>query len=400
MRRTVFTSFTILSLLVISCMSGLVFITQTAKAMVYLGPEPVFIRADGSIYPLTAPIRRDGNTYTLTDDIINGSIVIGRANIVLDGNGHVLQGDSLYEGLIVRYSDNVTIKNLNIKGFGKCIFLNGDRGEFHDVTIASNNITDGTYGIEVGSAFANTVIFGNNITNNNIGITLQSYNNVVFENNIADNERGICFGEPGCNGWVFHNNFLNNTFPFNGEPEWFNNDFDADYPSGGNYWSDYNGTDSFGGPFQNETGRDGIGDTGYMFAWGSSDNYPLMGKFSDFTATPELHVQTVCNSTISSFQFNGTAIRFNVIGESGTDGFCRICVPTALISAYRVFVNGTEVSSSLLPCSNSTHSYLYFNYTHSTQEVIIIPEFPSFLILLLFMTPTLSTLKVCRRKRR
>lgn len=398
MRRTVFASFTILSLLVISCMSGLVFITQTAKAMVYLGPEPVFIRADGSIYPLTAPIRRDGNTYTFTDDIINGSIVIGRANIVLDGNGHVLQGDPLYYGLIVRYTNNVTIKNLNIKGFGTCLHLEGGEGE-RDVTIASNNITDGGFGIV--SSFVNTVIFGNNITNNKYtGIFLYGYNNLVFENNIADNEAGIYFGDAGCNSWVFHNNFLNNTSHCHGCPEWFNNDFDADYPSGGNYWSDYNGTDSFGGPFQNETGRDGIGDTGYMFAWGSSDNYPLMGKFSDFTATPELHVQTVCNSTISSFQFNGTAIRFNVIGESGTDGFCRICVPTALISAYRVFVNGTEVSSSLLPCSNSTHSYLYFNYTHSTQEVIIIPEFPSFLILLLFMTPTLSTLKVCRRKRR
>jgi hypothetical protein len=105
------------------------------------------------------------------------------------------------------------------------------------------------------------------------------------------------------------------------------------------------------------------------------------------------------NSTLSDFQFNGTAICFNVIGENGTIGFCRICIPTALMNAtYKVFVNATEVSCNLLPCSNSTHSYLYFNYTHSTQEVIIIPEFPSFLIMPLFMIATLLAVIIYRKK--
>jgi hypothetical protein len=68
-------------------------------------------------------------------------------------------------------------------------------------------------------------------------------------------------------------------------------------------------------------------------------------------------------------------------------------------NAYRVFINGTEIAYTLLPCSNSTHSYIYFNYSHSTQEVIIIPEFPSFLILPMFMTATLLAVIVFRRKR-
>jgi len=63
-----------------------------------------------------------------------------------------------------------------------------------------------------------------------------------------------------------------------------------------------------------------------------------------------------------------------------------------------VFVNGTEVSYNLLSCSNRTYSYLYFNYRHSTQEVIIIPEFPSFLIMPLFMIATLLAVIVQNRK--
>ena len=147
---------------------------------------------------------------------------------------------------------------------------------------------------------------------------------------------------------------------------------------------------------------DGIGDSSYEIDSMNTDHYPLMGMFSDFPATLEeetYHVTTACNSTISAFQFNGTAIIFNVSGEDGTIGFCRILIPTALMNAtYKVFVNGTEVSYTLLPFSNSTYSYLYFTYNHSTQEVIIIPEFPSLLILPLFMMATLLIVIFYRRQ--
>jgi len=62
------------------------------------------------------------------------------------------------------------------------------------------------------------------------------------------------------------------------------NTWDDGYPSGGNYWSDYNGTDYYRGPHQNETGSDGIGDTPYIFINtainrandDNVDRYPLM----------------------------------------------------------------------------------------------------------------------------
>jgi hypothetical protein len=146
---------------------------------------------------------------------------------------------------------------------------------------------------------------------------------------------------------------------------------------------------------------DGIGDSPHVIDANNTDNYPLMGMFSDFNATSEYHVQTIYNSTISDFQYNGTAICFNVSGENDIAGFCRICIPKALINeTYRVFVNGTEILPAPLPlpCSNSTHNYIYFNYTHSTEEIVIVPEFPSFLILPLFMIATLLAVIVYKRK--
>ena len=242
------------------------------------------------------------------------------------------------------------------------------------------------------------LLSGNNITHCDNGIRIDGWLNCTISGNrIESNDYGIYGFSSSSNNTIYNNNFLNNTRQ--ASVRGAKNSWDNGYPSAGNYWSDYNGTDIHSGYYQNITGSDGVGDTSYLIDVNNIDNYPLMGMFSDFNATTEYHVQTICNSSISDFQFNGTAISFDVTGISGTIGFCRICIPNALMNVtYKVFVNGTEVSYSLLPCSNETYSYLYFSYTHSTQEVIIIPEFPSFLILLLFLIATLPAVIVYRRK--
>jgi hypothetical protein len=134
-----------------------------------------------------------------------------------------------------------------------------------------------------------------------------------------------------------------------------------------------------------------------------------MGKFYSFDVSwvdSGYIVDLISNSTISGFDVGilledpyARFISFYVTGENDTVGFCRILIPTALMDGtYRILVNGTEVPSNLLQCSNSTHSYLYFNYTHSTQEVIIIPEFPSFLTLPLSTIATLLAVIIYRKK--
>lgn len=252
----------------------------------------------------------------------------------------------------------------------------------------------------------NTMVVKNLFRNNSVGLILGSVEsrsgclNTVRGNSFVDNIHGLNLLS-GYNT-LYHNNFINNSVHVFTHPGYvgmvtrgsLSNFWDNGVE--GNYWSDYNGTD---------VDYDGIGNGSYVVPidpWfgTNTDRYPLMGSFTEFPATSEHNVQTVCNSTISGFTFNGTAINFNVTGENGTDGFCRMRIPTALMSDYQVFVNGTEVSYNLLPppISNSTHSYIYFTYHHSTQEVVVIPEFQSLIILPLFMTATLLAVMVYRTK--
>jgi parallel beta-helix repeat protein len=309
----------------------------------------------------------------------NNSIVSGNA---ISNNSH-----GIYLG---GSSNNNSISGNTIINNSECGIRLADSA---NNSINRNNITNNSGdGIWLSSSSDNR-IDGNNITDSGIGIGLYgSSNNSIDGNTIANSHWGISFRRTSGNTFC-HNNFINNTVQVNDclEPEQANF---WDNGCEGNYWSNYNGTD---------LDPDGIGDTPVVIDANNVDNYPLMGMFSEFDwvslAAPEQRIQTICNSTISDLVYNGTAISFNVTGEDGTAGFCRIRIPTILLNVtYKVFVNGTEVTYRLLPFSNETYRYLYFNYTHSTQEVIIIPEFPSFLILPLIFTVTLLAVITYRRK--
>ena len=75
--------------LLLTGMFVMAFHIQPVEAM-----ETIYIRADGSIDPLTAPIQRDGNFYTLTGDISSDydGIVIEKDGVTLDGGGYTVHG--------------------------------------------------------------------------------------------------------------------------------------------------------------------------------------------------------------------------------------------------------------------------------------------------------------------
>ena len=121
-----------------------------------------------------------------------------------------------------------------------------------------------------------------------IGLYYSSYNN-IYANYIANNDVGISF-HYSSNNKIYHNNFIDNSQQTSSLSSI--NIWDNGYPSGGNYWSDYTGVDLYNGPYQNETGSDGIGDTPYIIDANNQDNYPLMEPWSPPTMIKTL-IRTV-----------------------------------------------------------------------------------------------------------
>ena len=369
--------------IILTCMLGFSTEVQQAKAQVTF-----YIRADGSIEPPTAPIYSPDNvTYSLTGNIFN-PIFVERDNITIDGSGYTLQGAGTDLGLNLTERYNVTIKNTIIDNFDMGI-------EVYDsskIVISQNTIQNNAQtGIFLYRS-SNCSVIDNELINDwrGLGIYLISSNHIISGNLIKDNSQ--C-GVRGANAGnlYYSNNFQNNT----AHVCFTNNYFDDFWDNGveGNYWDNYTGVD---------LDSDGIGDSSHRIDVNNRDFHPLMGMFSGFQATQEHRIETVSNSTLSNLQFNSTALSYHVTGADATAGFCRVKIPTALMNTtYRVFVNGTEIlpPPEPLPCSTSTHNYLYFTYNHSTQEVIIIPEFPSIVILPLFMTVVLLAAVAYRRKR-
>ena len=127
----------------------------------------IYIRADGSIDPDTAPITSlDNVTYTFTDNI-NGSIVVERDNIVVDGENNTLHGTGNETGIGVLLSNglNITITNIEIRSFEYGIYLwNTNRSR-----IIKNNITENGMGMMVYPHSCHNIITENKITKHHYG---------------------------------------------------------------------------------------------------------------------------------------------------------------------------------------------------------------------------------------
>jgi parallel beta-helix repeat protein len=107
------------------------------------------------------------------------------------------------------------------------------------------------------------------------GLVLKSNsnNNTIIENEIS-NMTVTAIRLSQSSSIIFHNSFVNNTQQAQvlDSPD---NSWDDGYPSGGNCWSDYFAWDIFSGPYQNETGSDGIGDLPYIIDAENQDHYPF-----------------------------------------------------------------------------------------------------------------------------
>jgi parallel beta-helix repeat protein len=205
-----------------------------------------------------------------------------RENTIIDGgnDGDVLTLKSNYNnisGFTIKNSgsDNTGIyfnissgnilfdcKIMSYKGNGLWLFRS------HANTIYNNLIKDNAgHGVLLNfSCLANT-FSGNDIRDNNLaGIFMDevSRNNIIVENHIDSNDIGVKITGLSENNMIHHNKFISNVMNGfdNSENIWDDNIKE------GNYWDNYNGTDSDG---------DGIGDNPYQIAGGcNQDRFPLV----------------------------------------------------------------------------------------------------------------------------
>ena len=100
------------------------------------------------------------------------------------------------------------------------------------------------------------------------------------------------------------------------------------------------------------------------------------------------------NSTISNFNFSQVLkeISFNVRGPPGKAGYCNVTIPKDLLRGepWTIYLNSTEYTASCSMTGNTTHTFIYIPYTHSTNTIQItgtwvVPEFPYILILPVLM---------------
>ena len=315
MHKRLFLDAILLSVLLFSAIAGTQFVYLT-RANGILEPPPIsqiYIRADGSVEPSTAPIQQVGNVYTFTSNSFNSTIEVQRDNIVIDGAGFTLQGhgSNWYKGIMLSNRTNVTIKNIVIRDFGvgistlnssniiiagnkiiysaKCVELTSFSSN-QNLTDENGNLIDPTSRIEILSYYnqivgnsmksadsgygygvysfgsSNNTIAGNDFSDFGQCIHLQSGSyNIILENQFNASKTGIHLDKED-NNIIYRNNFLDNdqnaiTSVVVGVNFWDNG-------KEGNFWSDYTGKDANG---------DGIGDYRYTIPpIGSNfDNYPL-----------------------------------------------------------------------------------------------------------------------------
>ena len=369
----------------------LVFVVLTLVALVAIrevkseSAGVIVIKGDGSVSG-TNVIQRSGNIYSLTGDLSNSPINIQCNNIILDGKDFTLQGPSGWvSGLcaINLTCTNTTVRNFNIVGFWEV----GVLGNYNGNTICNNNITKTDRAISI---YANNYnVTGNYLANNDRAIRVIGNSVNMYRNEIVDNANGFWITNSTANtiiankiesngiavstdygGFViYHNNFINQTVGSNGGwsatvldtayygqgvnvtiPPW-----DDGYPSGGNYWSDY--VSRY--PNASEIGDSGIGDTAYLIG-----------------------IECAINSTTVNSYVVEAIDRYPLMQP------INISETTIILPSPTDTTNPSTPSPS--PSSSSTAS--------SPSPSPSIPEFPSWIILPLFIiTTTLFVLSRIRK---
>lgn len=266
-----------------------------------------------------------GRDYATIQEAINAPETIEGHTIIVDA------------GI---YNENIRINknNLTLIGETSITTIIDSQGIGEVVYIAANNIYFSGFTIQgawVGVYLAysnNTTLTGNIITNNWRGIYIgESSNNTFIGNAISNNiEYGTLLWYSSGNTF-YHNNFIDNTIQVYGDVS--TNTWDDGYPNGGNFWSDYTGTDTNG---------DGIGDIPYTIDADNQDRYPFINPW---TPPPDIAIITVAAKTVvgQGFTLPIKAVITNEGGYTETFGVAIYANSTSIAIETITLANGSSI---------------------------------------------------------
>ena len=254
-----------------------------------------------------------------------GGIGSGNYSTIQQAINNAVSGDSIYV-----YDDSSTYhENVVVN---KSIILTG---EDKDTTLIDANGAD--YGVYI---IADGVILtGFTIQNSSgadtAGIFIDAAETVITNNKIVNNSYyGIYITGSSPNSVIYHNDFVNNT-----QNAYDNSDssvWDDDYPSGGNYWSDYTTSDDFHSRDQNQSGFDLIIDDPYNISgFGNEDRWPwtIPSGWEYPLFIPSL-VLVQFNANVTDAEKNNTIEQYGTVVEEYL----------SLIDVYVLTINVTNQS--------------------------------------------------------
>jgi parallel beta-helix repeat protein len=197
------------------------------------------------------------------------------------------------QAIVLAFTTNSTVTQNNFTGNEYDVYLYSS----HDNNITGNDMKDDWYGVYLHNSSNNAILENEIIRMNYYGVTA-FYSS---QNRIVGNVIWAWYGTylvSSSNNFVYHNSFMGPTMQqfFVGDSV---NVWDDGYPSGGNYWSNYNGTDLFKGPFQDEPGSDGIGDTPHIIDSNNTDHYPFIEPWHE----PDIEMANVTTSKTGCVPF-------------------------------------------------------------------------------------------------
>jgi len=329
------------------------------------------IQTGGDFLPLLSQCGNINNNIILTQNItVNGTcFTVTADNVQIDCNGYQIVGNGAGSGIYFSGRTGTTIKNCHLENFANGIYAVSSSG----TTINATNITDTTEGIYFSQGTDSTII-NNYLYGNSRGIyfTSTSTGTNISGNYIYSNSQWGAYFESSGSNTIYNNNFTNTNNAFSDASS--SNDWNVSYngstsiigsgAGGGNFWSNYIGSDSGLGANPYNISGDGIGDSNLPYNSNivvNGDYFPLTTSTGTVTSCPKTISQdSVLSSSITCSSGNGIIINADDITLD-----CNNYLITGDGTSSGIYITGR--SNVMIKNCNITNFYYGIRMEHSTD---------------------------------